>query len=149
MSVAVNLSLGAALGRYFKNRGFMVYGHGKLYHPNNSPPNNDFPRSWTEDQSNPYYWGNGPPIGDAFGCYVGGKATTPISDQIARPLWDQYRSGARSDNFGIIFAHFGPFLHHFGPFLAGSSTQRAVRCTPEISQPVQAWCLGLMGADGC
>jgi len=146
MSVAVNLYLGAALGRYFKNRGFMVYGHGKLYHPNNSPPNNDFPRSWTEDQSNPYYWGNGPPIGDAFGCYVGGKATTPVSDQIARPLWDQYRSGARSGNFGIIFASFWAIFASFWAISRGvfNSTRRAVH-----SRNVSA-CTGLVpGLDGC
>eukprot|EP01047_Picozoa_sp_COSAG01_P110375 COSAG01_NODE_39199_length_479_cov_2.618421_1_plen_118_part_10 len=33
------------------------------------PPNNDFPTSWTVDpELNPYYWGNGAPIGDAGGC---------------------------------------------------------------------------------
>jgi hypothetical protein len=33
------------------------------------PPNNDFPTSWTVDpELNPYYWGNGNPIGDAGGC---------------------------------------------------------------------------------
>lgn len=45
----------------------MTLGYGKLFHPN-SPPNNDFPRSWTNDAFNTYYWGNQKPIGDAVGC---------------------------------------------------------------------------------
>ena len=53
--------------QYFKQQGYLTYGYGKLFHPG-SPPNNDFPMSWTNDTFNAYYWGNGDPIGDAFAC---------------------------------------------------------------------------------
>eukprot|EP00947_MAST-08B_sp_MAST-8B-sp1_P004356 g4356.t1 len=35
--------------QYFKEAGYLTYGGGKTYHPN-LPPNNDIPKSWTEDR---------------------------------------------------------------------------------------------------
>lgn len=69
---------------YFKKHDFLTYGSGKLYHPN-SPPKNDFPRSWTEDEYNPYFWGNGAPIGDAGGCAI--SKNSP-SETLKLPLAD-------------------------------------------------------------
>ena len=40
---------------YFAKAGFLTYGVGKLYHPT-LPPNNDFPRAWTSDAFNSFYW---------------------------------------------------------------------------------------------
>lgn len=42
---------------YFKKQGYLTYGAGKLYHPG-SPADNDFTRSWTQDDFNPVYFGN-------------------------------------------------------------------------------------------
>jgi iduronate 2-sulfatase len=66
---------------YFKRHGYLAYASGKLYHPD-KPPNNDFPASWTEDKTNPYYWGNGAPIGDQDRCPNVSNAdiNVPIAD---------------------------------------------------------------------
>lgn len=45
--------------QHFKNNGYRVYGHGKLYHPSH-PPQNDKP-SWTGDRK---YW----PLSGNMGC---------------------------------------------------------------------------------
>lgn len=55
------------LPQYFKKHGYATYASGKLFHPS-KPPRDDYPQSWTVDASNPYYWGNQDPIGDAGGC---------------------------------------------------------------------------------
>jgi len=43
--------------QYFKDNNFFTVGYGKLFHPG-SPPENDYPTSWTNSSFNPYYWGN-------------------------------------------------------------------------------------------
>jgi hypothetical protein len=40
---------------------------GRRFHPAH-PPNNDYPTSWTNDESNTFYWGNQAPIGNSDGC---------------------------------------------------------------------------------
>ena len=35
---------------FFKSQGYVVLGHGKMYHPG-KPPNNDEPKSWTQEQA--------------------------------------------------------------------------------------------------
>ena len=66
---------------YFKRHGYLTYASGKLYHPD-KPPKNDFPASWTKDSANPYYWGNGAPIGDQNNCpnVSTPTITVPIAD---------------------------------------------------------------------
>lgn len=76
------------------------------------------------DSSNSYYWGNGPPIGDALGCDIGSKGTSPISDKIARPLWDEYRSGART-----------PFCYDLNDTMALSDAD--IKSLPQLDQPVE------------
>lgn len=55
------------LPQYFKQHGYLTYASGKLFHPGH-PPANDYPTSWSTDESNTFYWGNQAPIGDADGC---------------------------------------------------------------------------------
>ena len=38
-----------SMPEFFKSHGYIVLGHGKMYHPG-KPPNNDEPRSWTHEQ---------------------------------------------------------------------------------------------------
>lgn len=38
------------LPEFFKHQGFTTYGHGKLYHPN-KPPKNDEPQSWSQGRA--------------------------------------------------------------------------------------------------
>ena len=76
-----------SLPQYFKEQGFLTYASGKLFHPKH-PPNNDFPLSWTEDEHNAYYWGNGLPIGDSCPCtnrWPPGKPCTAGSDNCPCP----------------------------------------------------------------
>ena len=50
---AANGSAGAdwlSLPEYFKAHGYVVLGHGKMYHPG-KPPKNDEPRSWSQEQA--------------------------------------------------------------------------------------------------
>jgi arylsulfatase A-like enzyme len=62
---------------YFKNNGYLTYGAGKLYHPM-SPPNNDYPRAWTSDAFNSYYWGNNK-TSDALACMTSDQFENPIA----------------------------------------------------------------------
>jgi len=75
------------LPQYFKQQGYLTYASGKLYHPAH-PPNNDYPQSWTVDEHNAYYWGNGLPIGDSCPCtnrWPPGKPCTEGSDNCPCP----------------------------------------------------------------
>ena len=82
-----------SMPEWFKKAGYLTYGHGKLFHPA-YPPHNDYPQSWTTDGFNSYYWGNGNPIGDAFEC--GDLGPPHQGTAIVKPLWNQYRTGART-----------------------------------------------------
>eukprot|EP00039_Didymoeca_costata_P020866 m.342679 g.342679 ORF g.342679 m.342679 type:complete len:552 (-) comp21706_c0_seq1:1-1656(-) len=75
-----------SLPQWFKQNGYLTYSSGKQFHPS-KPPNNDFPTSWTEDNYNQYYWGNGNPIGDAEEC-CNKSAVAPV------PFAAEYQSCA-------------------------------------------------------
>ena len=68
-----------ALPQFFREHGYLSYGSGKLYHPA-KPPRNDFGLSWTHDEHEPFYWGNGAPIGDALGCNPSVNLTVPLKE---------------------------------------------------------------------
>jgi iduronate 2-sulfatase len=70
-----------SMPEYFKRHGYLTYASGKLFHPG-KPSSNDFPTSWTVDAANPYYWGNGAPIGDQDKCPEASDAnvTAPLAE---------------------------------------------------------------------
>ena len=63
----------------FKQAGYVTLGHGKLYHPN-KPPNNDEPRSWSQEQGYVGLTTTGCPSSERFCPDVGKRGRTDDSD---------------------------------------------------------------------
>ena len=68
-----------SMPEFFKQHGYVVLGHGKMYHPG-KPPNNDEPRSWTQEQDYVPLSTTGCPHGERFCPDVGKGGRTDDSD---------------------------------------------------------------------
>eukprot|EP01050_Picozoa_sp_SAG11_P013774 SAG11_NODE_1633_length_4542_cov_4.532298_3_plen_385_part_00 len=84
----------------FKQYGYLTYAAGKLFHRFPAALNDDWPTSWTEDEHNPFYWGNLPPIGDADDCRTGMRVplSEPLDAQWSNVNGSHYTNGSRYTN---------------------------------------------------